>query len=372
MIHILIIRKLQEEIVIEDKKSTPFYFENDQDVIYLRGQLKEKETTIRKLQSSYLFNENIYYKEQISRLNHEIMDLSEHIHSQDQFQNELLIQRNEMMEKRDLAELYYKDIQYQFNKEVKQNKLYISDINQKEKIVHELTIQVRQLQEKNEELQKEELLYKSENKKITEQNKELTKKNEALLSEIKAKNAHLKDLNRTLSKAEIYNKDIVEKLINKTAKLEGIFSEKEQLIIRLNEAKQELENAERVKLEFFKEVINSYKAQLEDHTWWISQQFADIDRSVSQQKEELDNISRDQEETSEKLLNVEKQFQNSTQLVEEKFNLLIMELDELTTCQEDISLTMTGLQKYINKQEERKNELKYKYSTVVNEQDSQH
>ncbi len=325
---------------------------------------------IQRLQDSYLYSENKYLLEQLEKVKAEKEVLVEQLRIQEQLEEELIFERNRINEQRELVEVYYKDTQYNLNKEKEQNKEYLQELNSKEQQILEITMKSKQLHEQAEMLQKQNLILQEENQQLKERNKELSIQNEALQTEASAKNSHLNDLNRTLTNSEAFKKDVVEKLVAKAAKLEGILVEKEQLLTRLHEAKEQLSQAEKVKLEFFKEVVNSYKAQLEDHEWWLSQQFADIDRTVSNQREKIEQISLEQDTSYNQLKKFQQEFQNSYDHVEEKFQVFLLELDGLKAFQKDIGMTVSELKDFVSVQNSRKRELKYNYTAAMAEKNN--
>ncbi|MGM0750509.1 MAG: hypothetical protein ACQET6_01195 [Bacillota bacterium] len=314
----------------------PLYNISDQESFFLLSEINNLKQTIKKLKTGYLYAENEHLKEEISQKNRELELAYEQIKVNDVYETELLKDRNSLTEAKEKIESELKNA----NKIIMHNGAHIQTLeNEKKELEKFLLIEkhkIKEVRKQLEEIQTERYsLKESENVLLCEidtLNADLVKKDRIIYSlenEIAIKDTHLQELNRALSHSEETKKDLFQDLLTKAEKLEGLSVERDQLMLRFEEAKQKLMESEKMKVDYFERMIEAVQQQIEENEWWLTNQFADIDRSSKKQEEKMDSLELIMNDSFEKVLSKKDNMLNELEKFDSQLSHIIQQMNTL-------------------------------------------
>ncbi|MBM7586944.1 chromosome segregation ATPase [Bacillus pakistanensis] len=343
---------------------TPFYTIYQQDTIFLKSELMRYKKLVEELQSRYLHQKNVSLQAENNLLQDKLTNAEEQLKVNEAFEEELLKEKNILLDtqyrlevklQNQQDELYEKaliinainDHKHEVDQEL------LSCQNEIDSLKKDLELQDEQFLKMKEsmELQRLEMKELSTLKKKLEQ--QLAKENmekEKLISDVQSKEAHLKDLKAALELSEKTKRELLDQLLEKSQNLERLLSERKHLHEKFNEAKQQLIEAEKMKVDFFWEIIEAYKKQFEENEWWLSNQFADIDRTTRQQEKKLEAIEKDQISNLNDYKDYKEKVLKGFHAVDEKFSLLVEQLNSIRDHNDKMSLNLFEMKDFVEKQ----------------------
>ncbi|MEL3971249.1 hypothetical protein AAEO50_03065 [Rossellomorea oryzaecorticis] len=319
----------------------------NQEKHYLHSEINRLKKIIRKIKESHLYAEADYYKGVIQKKEQEIEELYTHIKINQTTEHELIMERNKFREGKEKLEeevLFLHSALHDREAHIETQGQHIKTL---EKDLLQLEIenknQIRdlsQLEDINGKLS-------FQNDQLLRDNKNLVANSERLKSENKSQKFHINDLSKALATSEESKKEVFFNLLSKTEELEKHIAERKHMIESLEDAKEQLIQAEKQKMQFIKDMLLQYQRTIEENEWWFSAQFADIDSRTQKQEERIDLIEYEHEiQFKEQNENILSRFED----VEGKFIDFISEIESIRDSNDKVSQNLFDLKRLIEHQ----------------------
>jgi chromosome segregation ATPase len=350
--------------ITKQQGETPFYTIYQQDTIFLKSELMRYKKLVEELQGRYLHQKNVSLQAENDLLQDKLLNAQEQLKINEEFEEELLKEKNILLDTQYRLELKLQKQQDElYDKSLKINSI----IDNKHEVDQELLLCQNEIDSLKKELeqQDDQLLQMKENmelqqlemKKLSTTKKQLEQQlnieniaNEKLKTDVQSKKAHLKDLKDALELSEETKRELLDQLLEKSQNLESLLSERKYLHEKFNHAKQQLIEAEKMKVDFFWEIIEAYKKQFEENEWWLSNQFADIDRTTKQQEKKLEVIEKDQQNSINNFKDYKEKVLKGFQDVDEKFSHFVEQLDSIRDHNHKMSHNLFEIKEFVEKQ----------------------
>ncbi|WP_341357874.1 hypothetical protein [Rossellomorea sp. y25] len=314
----------------------PLYNISNQESFFLLSEINNLKQTIKKLKDGYLYAENEHLREEISHKNHELELAYEQIKVNDLHEIELLKDRNTLTEANEKVESELKNA----NQIIINNGAHIQTLESEKKELEQSLLKEKykfnEVRKQLEEIQAERISLKESNnvllREIDTLHSGLVERDRMIYSfenEIAIKDTHLQELNQALSQSEETKKDLFQELLTKAEKLEGLSVERDQLMLRFEESKQKLMESEKMKVDYFEKMIVTVQQQIEENEWWLTNQFADIDRSSKKQEEKMDSLESVMNDSFERVLSKKDNMLNELEKFDFQLSHIIQQMNTL-------------------------------------------
>ncbi|MGR3763941.1 hypothetical protein [Rossellomorea sp. NS-SX7] len=323
------------------------YTIENQEKHYLQSQIHQLKKTIKEIKESYLYTEAKHYKSIINEKEEVIKDLYTHIKMNESIEEELILERNRFKEANEKLEEEVLTLHQALHDKESVIETQSKEINTLEKDILQLEMENKNQVRSLSRLEDINIKLSSQNDQLLKDNRNLVTSSERLKSQIKSQKLHINDLNNALIQSEETKKGVFFDLVSKTEELEKLMAERKHAIQSLEEAKEQLIQSEKQKMQFIKDMLHQYQKTIEENEWWFSAQFADIDTRTKQQEERLDLIVHEHEvqfnEQNERILC---KFED----VEGKFLEFIGEIESIKDSNDEMSQSLFDLKRLVENQ----------------------
>ncbi|XXM71206.1 hypothetical protein ACQ0QQ_16045 [Lysinibacillus sphaericus] len=325
-----------------------------QETLYLQSEIQQLKKTLQRVKESYSYAEAKHYKDIVTEKEKEIKELYSQIMTHETTEQELIRDRSRFQEAKErledeIMELHLVLRQKGARIEEQAEALYKLDrsLLQFELTQKNLSESLTVVEDLNQKLS-------SHNDLLLIDNKNLVSKSEGMKAQIKSQKEHIKDLNRALSQSEETKKEILFNLISQTEELEKLTAERSHTLAALESSKEQLISAEKEKMQFVKDIFQQYEKTIEENDWWLSSQFADIDKRANEQEakmEQFETIHSSRFSKQNKLIN--SKFKD----VEDTFSHFIGEIDSLRETNEKLTRHIFEMKRMIDKQKSNQSQM---------------
>jgi hypothetical protein len=326
---------------------SPMYHIENQEKHYLHSEINRLKKIIQKIKESHLYAEADYYKGVIQKKEQEIEDLYTQIKINETTEQELIMERNKFKEGKEKLEEEVLFLHHALHDKESLIETQGQHMKALEKGLLQLEFENNNLKQEMAQLEDLNMKLSSQNDQLLKDNKNLVTKSERLKSQTKSQKLHINDLNNALVNSEETKKEVFFNLLSKTEELEKLIAERTHMIQSLEDAKEQLIQAEKQKMQFIKDMLLQYQKTIEENEWWFSAQFADIDTRTQKQEERIDLIEYEHEvQFKEQNENILSRFKD----VEGKFSDFISEIESIRDSNDKMSQNLFDLKRLVEHQ----------------------
>ncbi|MBH9965378.1 hypothetical protein [[Bacillus] enclensis] len=325
-----------------------------QETLYLQSEIQQLKKTLQRVKESYSYAEAKHYKDTLNDKEEEIKELYSQINTHKTTEHELIRDRSRFQEAKERLEEEILELHMLLRKKEATideqgealNKLG-KELLQYELSQKNLSASLTRVEDLNHKLS-------SHNEQLLNDNKNLVSKSDAMKAQIKSQKDHIKDLNKALSHSEETKKEILFNLISQTEELEKLTAERSHTLAALESSKEQLISAEKQNMQFVKEIFQQYEKTIEENEWWLSSQFADIDKRANEQEEKMEQLETVH---ASRMLKQNKMINSKFKDVEETFSHFLGEIDSLRETNEKLTRHLFEMKRMIDKQKRSKSQI---------------